>query len=49
MNAPERTAAFMIDEDAGEKKITYTPSTKVPNAGTFVFNKEDHTVGNLLR
>ncbi|GMI43832.1 hypothetical protein TrCOL_g9991 [Triparma columacea] len=49
MNAPERTAAFMLDEDNGEQKIKYAPSTKVPNAGTFTFNKEDHTVGNLLR
>jgi DNA-directed RNA polymerase II subunit RPB11 len=49
MNAPERTAAFLLDEDNGEMKITYTADTKVSNAGTFRLNKEDHTVGNLLR
>lgn len=49
MNAPERTAAFLLDEDIDEKKITYTPDTKVPNAGTFTLNKEDHTLGNLIR
>jgi len=49
MNAPERAASFLLDEDSGEVKVTYTPDTKVSNAGTFRFNKEDHTVGNLLR
>jgi DNA-directed RNA polymerase II subunit RPB11 len=49
MNAPERTAAFLLDEDSGEKKIVYMADTKVTNAGTFRLNKEDHTVCNLLR
>lgn len=49
MNAPERSASFLLDEDSGELKITYSADTKVSNAGTFRFNKEDHTVGNLLR
>jgi DNA-directed RNA polymerase II subunit RPB11 len=49
MNAPERAASFLLDEDSGEVKVTYTPDTKVSNAGTFRFNKEDHTVGNLVR
>jgi DNA-directed RNA polymerase II subunit RPB11 len=49
MNAPERAAAFLLDEDNGEVKIAYTADTKVSNAGTFRLNKEDHTVGNLLR
>lgn len=49
MNAPERSASFLLDEDAGEQKIEYTADTKVTNAGLFKLNKEDHTVGNLLR
>ena len=49
MNAPERASAFLLDEDSGEVKVTYSADTKVSNAGTFRFNKEDHTVGNLLR
>lgn len=49
MNAPERAAAFLLDEDNAEEKITYVTDTKVSNAGTFTFNKEDHTVGNLIR
>eukprot|EP00568_Trieres_chinensis_P004994 CAMPEP_0183296804 /NCGR_PEP_ID=MMETSP0160_2-20130417/4241_1 /TAXON_ID=2839 ORGANISM="Odontella Sinensis, Strain Grunow 1884" /NCGR_SAMPLE_ID=MMETSP0160_2 /ASSEMBLY_ACC=CAM_ASM_000250 /LENGTH=127 /DNA_ID=CAMNT_0025458479 /DNA_START=106 /DNA_END=489 /DNA_ORIENTATION=- len=49
MNAPERSACFILDEDNGEVKVEYAADTKVNNAGTFTFNKEDHTVGNLLR
>ena len=30
-------------------RITITKDTKVPNAAHFVVNKEDHTLGNLLR
>jgi DNA-directed RNA polymerase II subunit RPB11 len=47
MNAPERSAAFILDDD--EQKIEYTVDTKATNAGTFRFNKEDYTLANLLR
>merc|ERR1712066_430395 len=30
-------------------KITKEQDTKVPNASIFSLNKEDHTVGNLIR
>ena len=49
MNAPERFSSFLLDEDIAEEKITYASDTKVSNAGTFTINKEDHTMGNLLR
>lgn len=49
MNAPERSSSFLLDEDNAEVKVTYAADTKVSNAGTFRFNKEDHTMGNLLR
>jgi hypothetical protein len=29
MNAPERSSAFLLDEDSGEVKIVYTADTKV--------------------
>ena len=29
--------------------MTYEPDQRVASAGTFTINKEDHTVGNLLR
>ena len=49
MNAPERTASFLLDEDNGEMKIEYSADTKIANSGTFRFNREDHTVLNLFR
>lgn len=30
-------------------RITIAKDTKVPNAAHFTVNKEDHTLGNLLR
>jgi len=48
MNAPDRYELFMLDEEKGEKKVTYQLDTRVPNTAIFTFNKEDHTLGNLL-
>merc|ERR1711930_6270 len=31
------------------KKITKEQDTKVPNASIFTINKEDHTLGNMIR
>ena len=47
MNAPERHKCYLLDDD--EKRMTYSNDQRIPNAGTFVINKEDHTIGNLLR
>uniref|UniRef100_A0A6U1NZH5 DNA-directed RNA polymerase RBP11-like dimerisation domain-containing protein n=1 Tax=Fibrocapsa japonica TaxID=94617 RepID=A0A6U1NZH5_9STRA len=47
MNAQDRSQSYRLAE--GEKKLTYEPDTKIPNAGTFTLNREDHTLGNLLR
>ncbi|KAK4546129.1 hypothetical protein LTR36_002266 [Oleoguttula mirabilis] len=44
---PDRHELFLLAD--GEKKITFEPETRVPNAAMFTFNKEDHTLGNLLR
>lgn len=30
-------------------KIDFEKDTRLPNAGTFVVQREDHTVGNLIR
>jgi len=40
-----------MDEETGlpMKQVTYEPNAKVPNCGTLTFQREDHTVGNLLR
>lgn len=47
MNAPAAFESFLIFD--GEKKISIQKDTKVPNACIFTINKEDHTIGNLLK
>ncbi|XP_074604558.1 DNA-directed RNA polymerase II subunit RPB11 [Brevipalpus obovatus] len=47
MNAPPAFESFLLFE--GEKKITIEKETKVPNAAIFMINKEDHSLGNLIR
>ncbi|EST05840.1 DNA-directed RNA polymerase Rpb11, 13-16kDa subunit, conserved site [Kalmanozyma brasiliensis GHG001] len=46
-NAPNRFDLFILGPD--EKRVEVVEDTKIPNAATFWFNKEDHTLGNLLR
>jgi hypothetical protein len=38
-NRPERSEAFILDEDSGEKKVEYVADTRMINAGTFLINK----------
>uniref|UniRef100_A0A5S6QI70 Probable DNA-directed RNA polymerase II subunit RPB11 n=1 Tax=Trichuris muris TaxID=70415 RepID=A0A5S6QI70_TRIMR len=47
MNAPPSFESFLLFD--GEKKISAQKETKVPNAYLFIINKEDHTMGNLLK
>lgn len=47
MNQPERHRSYLLDD--GEARVEYEKDQKIPNAGTFTINKEDHTIGNLLR
>ncbi|VDM65420.1 unnamed protein product [Strongylus vulgaris] len=47
MNAPAAFESFLIFD--GERKISVENDTKVPNAAVFTINKEDHTLGNLLK
>jgi DNA-directed RNA polymerase II subunit RPB11 len=30
-------------------RVTLEPDSKIPNAATITFEKEDHTLGNMLR
>ena len=46
-NAPDPLDACVLGE--GEKKLVFKKDDRVTNAGTFIVNKEDHTLGNLLR
>lgn len=47
MNAPPTFESFLLHE--GEKKIVKELDTKVTNAALFTINKEDHTLGNMIR
>ncbi|KAE8749674.1 DNA-directed RNA polymerase II subunit RPB11 [Frankliniella fusca] len=47
MNAPPTFESFLLFE--GEKKIIKELDQKVPNAAIFTVNKEDHTLGNMIR
>ncbi|KIN03804.1 hypothetical protein OIDMADRAFT_18034 [Oidiodendron maius Zn] len=47
MNAPDRFELFLLAD--GEKKVTETADTRTPNSSIFTFNKEDHTLANMLR
>ncbi|KAF9692640.1 hypothetical protein EKO04_009707 [Ascochyta lentis] len=45
-DVPPRFELFLLDE--GQQKVEYKEETRVPNTAIFTFNKEDHTLGNLL-
>ena len=47
MNAPNRMDSVIIPE--GMAKLTATVDGKMPNAKTFRFAREDHTLGHLMR
>nr|CAG4635869.1 EOG090X0L4K [Artemia franciscana] len=47
MNAPPTFESFILYE--GEKKITKENDGRIPNASIFTINKEDNTLGNLIR
>ncbi|XP_050540261.1 DNA-directed RNA polymerase II subunit RPB11 [Daktulosphaira vitifoliae] len=47
MNAPPTFESFLLYD--GEKKIVKEVDTKVTNAAIFTVNKEDHTLGNMIR
>ncbi|KAI0492740.1 hypothetical protein KFK09_027016 [Dendrobium nobile] len=47
MNAPDRYERFVVPE--GTKKVAYERDTKIVNAASFTIEREDHTIGNILR
>lgn len=47
MNAPDRYEKFVVPE--GLQKIAHEKDTKVPHAATFTIQREDHTIGNIVR
>ncbi|XP_020577927.1 DNA-directed RNA polymerases II, IV and V subunit 11 [Phalaenopsis equestris] len=47
MNAPDRYERFVVPE--GTKKVSSERDTKIVNAASFTVEREDHTIGNILR
>ncbi|KAG6628235.1 hypothetical protein CIPAW_14G001100 [Carya illinoinensis] len=47
MNAPDRYERFVVPE--GTKKVSYERDTKIINAASFTVEREDHTIGNIIR
>jgi len=47
MDTPFSFDSFLLIGD--EKKIIYEIDPRVPNASIFTINKEDHTLGNMIR
>ncbi|ANZ74610.1 RNA polymerase II subunit B12.5 [Komagataella phaffii CBS 7435] len=47
MNAPDRFELFILPDDVPKLKIT--PDSRVPNCIIIKFEREDHTLANLLR
>jgi len=47
MNAPPTFESFVLFD--GEKKVIVELDTKVPNAALFTINKDDHTLGHMIR
>ncbi|KAL8713534.1 MAG: hypothetical protein Q9220_002396 [cf. Caloplaca sp. 1 TL-2023] len=46
-NVSNRFELFLLGD--GEKKVTEEADTRIPSTSVFTFNKEDHTLGNMLR
>lgn len=49
MNKPDDFDCWRLPDDDSVQKVTVTPDTRVPNAATLVIEREDHTLGNMLR
>ncbi|KAF2280727.1 RBP11-like subunits of RNA polymerase [Westerdykella ornata] len=45
-DVPHRHESFL--RDYGEKIVEVQDETRTPNTSLFTFNKEDHTLGNLI-
>lgn len=49
MNKPDDFECWRLPEDDSVKKVTMYKDTKVSNAMTLVIEREDHTLGNMVR
>ena len=49
MNKPDDFDCWRLPDDDSVQKVTLTADTKVANAMTMIIEREDHTLGNILR
>lgn len=49
MNKPDDFDSWRLPDDGSVEKVSCIPDQKVPNAMTFMIQREDHTLGNTLR
>jgi len=47
MNAPDPFELFVLPDNV--KKVSFKKDGKIQNAATFTIEREDHTLGNLIR
>mmetsp|Transcript_9198 Transcript_9198/g.21339 ORF Transcript_9198/g.21339 Transcript_9198/m.21339 type:complete len:125 (-) Transcript_9198:305-679(-) len=49
MNKPDDFDSWRLPDDDSVQKVSCRKDTKVPNAMMVVIEREDHTLGNMLR
>ncbi|KAJ9112374.1 hypothetical protein QFC19_000795 [Naganishia cerealis] len=49
MNHPDRIAAWLVDEENGQKAMDVQDDTKLEGSIRVLLNAQDHTLGNMLR
>ena len=49
MNKPDDFHYWRLPDDDSVKKVSVIKDTKVPSAAMFVIEREDHTLGNMVR
>lgn len=49
MNKPDDFECWRLPDDDSIQKLTVQKETKIANAATFTIEREDHTLGNMLR
>lgn len=49
MNKPDDFDAWRLPDDESVQKVSLQKDTRAPNSAVFVIEREDHTLGNMLR
>ena len=49
MNKPDDFDCWRMPDDGSREKVVVIKDTKVPSAAMFVIEREDHTLGHMMR